>query len=427
MGGGTDPLAGLNDAQRQAAEAVRGPVAILAGAGTGKTTTITHRIAHQVRSGGVRGAADPGRDVHREGRRRAEGAARPARGRGRRGAHVPRVGPAAARHALAPVHRPRASRGLNAKSQILNPIANGLPGAYRFLPRRELAGEIEWAKNRLVNPAGYLEAIEAEGRTPPLPADLMQRTFKAYERTKGDRRMDFEDMLLMLVRLLDDEPEAARLVHERFHAFTVDEYQDVNPLQQALLDRWLGGRDELCVVGDDYQTIYTFTGASPEHLLTFPDRFPDATVVRLELNYRSSPQVLTVANALARSLGGFDKTLRATRDDGPSPTARAVRDADAEVAFVVDEARTLHADGVPWEQIAVLYRINARSEPYEEAFADAGDALSGARRLVPAPPRPPGGDREAPAARSHSRRRGRARRRRDRLARVRARRPGRGR
>ena len=261
---------------------------------------------------------------------------------------------------------------LNTKAQILNPIANGLPGAYRFLPRRELAGEIEWAKNRLVNPAGYLEAIEAADRTPPLPADLMQRTFAAYERTKGERRMDFEDMLLMLVRLLDDEPEAARLVHERFHAFTVDEYQDVNPLQQALLDRWLGDRDELCVVGDDYQTIYTFTGASPEHLLTFPERYPNATVVRLEENYRSSPQVLTVANALARSMGGFEKTLRATRADGPNPTARALPDAEAEVAFVIGEAQRLHGDGVAWEQIAVLYRINARSEAYEEALAAAG-------------------------------------------------------
>jgi DNA helicase-2/ATP-dependent DNA helicase PcrA len=176
----------------------------------------------------------------------------------------------------------------------------------------------------------------------------------------------------MLVRLLDDEPEAASLVRERFHAFTVDEYQDVNPLQAALLDRWLGGRDEICVVGDDYQTIYTFTGASPEHLLTFPDRYPGATVVRLEENYRSSPQVLTVANALARSMGGFAKTLRATRGAGPNPTARALPDGDAEVAFVVGEARRLHDSGVAWEQIAVLYRINARSEAYEEALAGAG-------------------------------------------------------
>jgi DNA helicase-2/ATP-dependent DNA helicase PcrA len=367
-----DPLAGLNDAQRRAAEALRGPIAILAGAGTGKTTTITHRIAHQVLAGAFDARSilavtftekAAGELKHRLARLGVDGV-------------EARTFHASALRQLGTLWPRFTGRDLpevlNAKAQILNPIANGLPGAYRFLPRRELAGEIEWAKNRLVSPAGYLEAIEAEGRTPPLPADLMQRTFQAYERAKADRRMDFEDMLLMLVRLLSDEPEAARLVHQRFLAFTVDEYQDVNPLQQTLLDRWLGGRDELCVVGDDYQTIYTFTGASPGYLLTFPERYPNAIIVRLEENYRSSPQVLTVANALARSLGGFDKSLRATRGDGPNPTARALPDADAEVAFVLGEARRLHETGVAWEQIAVLYRINARSESYEEALAAVG-------------------------------------------------------
>ncbi len=368
----SDPLAGLNEAQRQAVEATRGPVAILAGAGTGKTTTITRRVAHQVRTG----AFDARAVLAVTFTEKAAGELKRRLARlGVEGVEA-RTFHASALRQLGTLWPRYTGRDLpeilNAKSQLLNPIANGLPGAYRFLPRRELAGEIEWAKNRLVNPAGYLEAIEAAGRTPPLPADLMQRTFEAYERTKGDRRMDFEDMLLMLVRLLDDEEEAARLVLERFLAFTVDEYQDVNPLQQALLDRWLGGRDEVCVVGDDYQTIYTFTGASPEHLLTFPDRYPHATIVRLEENYRSSPQVLTVANALARSMGGFEKSLIATRGDGPAPTARALADADAEVSFVLDEARRLHEGGIAWEQIAVLYRINARSEPYEEALASAG-------------------------------------------------------
>ena len=373
MATGADPLEGLNSAQRQAAEAVRGPVAILAGAGTGKTTTITHRIANQVGSG----AFEPRQVLAVTFTQKAAGELK------RRLSELGVLTDVEARTFHASALRQLSSlwprftgrdlpEVLNTKAQILNPIANGLPGAYRFLPRRELAGEIEWAKNRLVNPAGYLEAIEAEGRTPPLPPDLMQRTFKAYERTKGDHRMDFEDMLLMLVRLLEDETDAARLVHERFHTFTIDEYQDVNPLQQALLDRWLGGRDELCVVGDDYQTIYTFTGASPESLLTFPDRYPNATVVRLEANYRSSPQVLTVANALARSLGGFHKTLHATRADGTNPTARALPDANSEVAFVVSEAARLRESGMPWEQIAVLYRINARSEAFEEAFAAAG-------------------------------------------------------
>jgi DNA helicase-2/ATP-dependent DNA helicase PcrA len=179
-------------------------------------------------------------------------------------------------------------------------------------------------------------------------------------------------MLALAVHMFGQHPETAERIRERFRAFTVDEYQDVNPLQQALLDRWLGERREICVVGDDHQTIYTFTGASPEHLLTFPDRYPDATIVRLEENHRSTPQILTVANALGQHLGGFRKELRATHPDGPSPTARLLADAGTEVAFVLGEIQRLHAAGVPLEGMAVLYRINARSEPFEEALADAG-------------------------------------------------------
>ncbi len=122
----------------------------------------------------------------------------------------------------------------------------------------------------------------------------------------------------------------------------MDEFQDVNPLQAGLLDRWLGDRDELCVVGDDYQTIYAFTGASPSHLLGFTTRFPHATVVRLEENYRSTPEVLVLANRLASRLGGFRKTLRPTRTSGPPPIARAAPDEETEVASVVEAVRGLH-------------------------------------------------------------------------------------
>src|SRR4029450_8204387 len=135
-------------------------------------------------------------------------------------------------------------------------------------------------------------------------------------------------------------------IRSRFGAFPVDEYQDVNPLQQALLDRWLGDRDEICVVGDDYQTIFSFTGASPSHLLEFPKRYPHAALVRLEENYRSSPEILVVANALAAHLGGFEKTLRATRAGGPSPTARQLPDPASEIAFVVGECGRLRGAGV---------------------------------------------------------------------------------
>jgi DNA helicase-2/ATP-dependent DNA helicase PcrA len=147
----------------------------------------------------------------------------------------------------------------------------------------------------------------------------------------------------------------------------------VNPLQAGLLERWLGTRDDLCVVGDDYQTIYAFTGASPEHLLDFTRRFPHATVVRLEENYRSTPEVLELANRLAPRLGGIRKTLRSNMPSGPSPIARAVPHEVAEVRVVVEAVRRLHLEEtVPLEEIAVLYRINARSEPFEEAFAAAG-------------------------------------------------------
>lgn len=365
-------LDGLNDEQRRAAEAVRGPVAILAGAGTGKTTTITHRIAHQVASGAFR--ANEILAVTFTEKASGELRARLAR-LGVEGVEA-RTFHAAALSQLSRSWTAHTGEPLpeilDSKAPLISSLANALPPPFRFQPRSELAGEIEWAKNQLLAPDDYLDAIDRGRHQPPIRADLMHGVFQGYERRKTRvGRLDFEDMLGLAVRLFDGWPEAARAVHARFSAFTVDEYQDVNPLQQALLDRWLGGRRELCVVGDDYQTIYSFTGASPEHLLSFPERYPEATIVRLERNYRSSPQVLTVANALASTMGGFAKSLRATRPDGPNPTARPLADEPAEVSFVVGEARKLHDHGVAWDEIAVLYRINARSESYEAAFAAA--------------------------------------------------------
>ena len=355
--GAEEILAGLNDAQRAAASAVRGPVAILAGAGTGKTTTITHRIAFQVASGTF-----PAERIlavtfteKAAGELKARLAALGVRGVEARTFHAAglsqlgRLWQAHTGEVLPEI--------LDRKAMLISALANALPRPYRFIPRGELANEIEWAKNRMVAPDAYLGELERSGHGPPILPELMHRVYEGYERRKQRTgRIDFEDMLGLAVRLFDEHPAAAAQVREHFHAFTVDEYQDVNPLQQALLERWLGGRDEVCVVGDDYQTIYTFTGASPEHLLSFPERYPDATVVRLEENYRSTPEVLAVANHLAERLGGFRKSLRATRPSGPSPTARPLPDPAAEVTFIVDEVRRLHHEGVP----------------FEEAFAAAG-------------------------------------------------------
>ena len=364
-------LAGLNEAQREAALALRGPVAILAGAGTGKTTTITHRIACQVRSGEF----EPSQILAVTFTDKAAGELkRRLQALGVEGVEA-RTFHSAALSQLSRLWSSNTGEPLpevlDHKAPLISSLANALPPPHKFLPRRELAGEIEWAKNRMIPPTRYLDLLG--DHEPPIPADLMHRVYDGYERRKTAMgRLDFEDMLGLALRLFDEHPEAAEQVRSRFAAFTVDEYQDVNPLQAGLLERWLGERDDLCVVGDDYQTIYAFTGASPEHLLGFTRRYPHATVVRLEENYRSTPEVLELANRLATRLGGFRKTLRATRPSGPPPLARAEPDEEAEVGAVVQAVRRLYQEeAVELEEIAVLYRINARSEPFEEAFAAA--------------------------------------------------------
>ena len=211
----------------------------------------------------------------------------------------------------------------------------------------------------------------------------MAGVFREYERRKeASGAIDFEDLLELTVRLYEEDKWALTALRERYAAFTVDEYQDVNLLQQTLLELWLGERDDLCVVGDDYQSIYGFTGASPEWLLgSRSARFPQAAVVRLEENYRSTPQVLALANRLVPKLGGAEKTLRATRPEGPEPDLRGFESPEDEGAFVLERVRALHAEGVPYEEMAVLMRLNARSVDFEELFADARIPFQGAALL----------------------------------------------
>ncbi|MEX2211247.1 MAG: ATP-dependent DNA helicase UvrD2 [Gaiellaceae bacterium] len=356
------PFPTLNAEQRRAAETVRGPVCILAGAGSGKTTTITARIARQVETG----AFAPGEILAVTFTDKAAGEMR---------ARLEALGVSGVRartfHAAALAqlgHFGSAPPILASKALILQPLVRALPKPYRFRPLRELATEIERAKNARLTPDGYLDALG--DHEPPVPADLALRVFRRYEERKREQgRIDFEDVLELTIRLFDERPAALAELRARYRAFTVDEYQDVNLLQQTLLERWLGERDDLCVVGDDYQSIYSFTGATPEYLLALPRRYPGAAVIRLEENHRSTPEVLAFANRLVPRLGGAEKRLRAVRAAGPEPVLLACADREAEVAAVVTRVRELD---VPYEQMAVLVRINARSEDFEEAFAAAG-------------------------------------------------------
>jgi DNA helicase-2/ATP-dependent DNA helicase PcrA len=369
-------LGALNPEQRRAAEAVRGPVCILAGAGSGKTTTITHRIANQVATRAflaeqilaVTFTDKAAREM------RARLAALEVEGVRAATFH------AAALAQLSFFGRVRDLQVLASKVLPLRWIGNSLPMPHKFTPAVDLATEVERAKNRRLTPETYLDGLGEH--EPPIPPELMQRVFRDYERRKTESgHVDFEDLLAQAVALYEEDRDALGVVQARYRAFTVDEYQDVNLLQQSLLELWVGDRDDLCAVGDDYQAIYSFTGATPHHLLSLPERYPHAAVVRLEENYRSTPQVLALANRLVPNLGGAEKTLRAARPDGPAPETRGFPSPADEAAYVLACVRELHVQGVPYEEMAILYRTNARSALWEETFTTAEIPFQGAALL----------------------------------------------
>ncbi|HEY7690925.1 MAG TPA: ATP-dependent DNA helicase UvrD2 [Gaiellaceae bacterium] len=360
----------LNAEQRRAVEAVRGPVCILAGAGSGKTTTITHRIAHQVSSGAF-------------GASRILAVTFTDKAAGEMKARLEQLGVTGVRastfHSAAlsqlRYFRPDAvGRILPSKALVVRNLMSALPSPYRFRAAGDLATEIEWAHNRRIPPGRYVDSLG--DHAPPIPPDLMLRIYRRYEELKREQGlMDFEDLLERTIETFDDEHAVAEL-RERYLAFTVDEYQDVNLLQQTLLERWLGPRDDLCVVGDDYQSIYGFTGATPSYLLGFQER---AQVFRLEENYRSSPQVLALANRLVPMLGGAEKTLRATLPEGPEPEVRPFATVEVEGAFLVERIRTASC---PLEEIAILCRTHLRLADFEGILHDAGIPSQGAALLT---------------------------------------------
>jgi DNA helicase-2/ATP-dependent DNA helicase PcrA len=361
-----DIFAGLNQEQRRAVEAVQGPVCILAGAGSGKTTTIMRRIANQVATRTFapseilavtftdKAATEMRTRVHALG---VDGI----RARTFHSAALAQL-----RHLAAEPP----GQVLPTKAVALRQIANSLPKPYKFRPAADLATEVEWAKNRCIPPDDYIDRLGTH--EPPIDQKHMAWVYREYERRKRAKGLvDFEDLLALTIDMYTADSWATERFRTRYKAFTVDEYQDVNLLQQRLLDQWLGERDNICVVGDDYQSIYSFTGATARYLLEMPRRFRGTLVVRLETNYRSTPDVLDVANRLAPKLGGADKVLRPTLEPGPRPDFRLFASPEHEVRFVAETARSLNEDGVPWEHMAVLYRTNYRSEEFEEGMSSA--------------------------------------------------------
>lgn len=365
---GTTALDGLNARQRAAAEAVTGPVCILAGAGSGKTRTITHRIAHQVATG----AARPEQVLAVTFTDRAAGELR------ERLRRLGTPGPlrTATFHAAAYAqlrHFWSRVTGRPLPGIVSSKVPLLLPAARRLrVEARDLAAEVEWAKARRLSSDQY--AAHALGRRPPVGAERMAAVFADYERDKDEANLiDFDDMILLTERMLREHEDVAAEVRGRYRFVTVDEYQDVNPAQDALLTAWLGDGDDLCVVGDDAQTIYGFAGASPDYLRGFRSRYPRATVVTLVDNYRSTPEVLQLANRLLGNAPGVStKRLVAHNPPGPAPRLTGFDDDEVERDAVVAQVRELLADGLPAGRIAICYRVNSQSEALEEALSRAG-------------------------------------------------------
>ncbi|MFC9298270.1 ATP-dependent DNA helicase UvrD2 [Streptomyces sp. NPDC057011] len=381
-------LLGLDPEQREVATTLRGPVCVLAGAGTGKTRAITHRIAYGVRSGQLM----PASVLAVTFTNRAAGEMRGRlRGLGAEGVQARTFHSAALRQLQ--YFWPKAVGGdvprlLERKIQF---VAEAGARCRIRLDRgelRDVTGEIEWAKVTQTVPADYPAAALKAGREAPRDMAEIAQIYGTYEQLKRDRGMiDFEDVLLLTVGILQDRHDIAEQIRAQYQHFVVDEYQDVSPLQQRLLDLWLGERDSLCVVGDASQTIYSFTGATPDHLLNFRNRYPQATVVKLIRDYRSTPQVVHLANGLLNQARGRAAEHRlelvSQREPGPDPVYAEYPDEPAEAEGVAARIRDLIAAGVPAGEIAVLFRINAQSEGYEQALADAGVPyqLRGAERF----------------------------------------------
>ena len=372
-------LAALDTEQRAVATAVRGPVCVIAGAGTGKTRAITHRLAYAVDIGVV----DPQRILALTFTARAAGEMRTRL----RALGVPNV---AARtfHAAAlkqlmyfwpHVLGGRFPSLLTTKTGFLGEAINraNVSATKSNSVLRDVAGEIEWAKVIGLAPDEYIKAVDDYARpirvsNNKVDATQIAKVYEAYESLKKqERAIDFEDVLLLTVGMLEEERDVRDRVRDQYRYFTVDEYQDVSPLQQRLLDLWLGKRDDICVVGDPAQTIYSFAGATPAFLLNFTNKYPSAEVIRLTSGYRSTPEIINTANTILRS-ASLGHELDAINEHGEKPEAQGFKTEKEEIDALVNLIRKDLTNGIHGYEIAILARTNSQLESFEAALNAAG-------------------------------------------------------
>jgi DNA helicase-2/ATP-dependent DNA helicase PcrA len=370
-------LEALDDDQRAVALATRGPVSVIAGAGTGKTRAITHRIAYAA----AIGTMDPQKVLALTFTARAAGEMRARL----RSLGVPTV---AARtiHSAAlkqllffwpTVFGGRTPDLITSKGSFISEAVRraGLTDQISTHNRelmRDIATEIEWAKVSQVAPEDFIDEISKRMTKPRVNAEQLVQLYTAYESVKKQElAIDFEDVLLLTAAMLEEESDVRERVQNQYRYFTVDEYQDISPVQQRLINAWLGTRNDICVVGDPAQTIYSFAGATPVFLNTFTQRFPDAQVIRLSTGYRSTPEITFAANSILR-VGAMGQELVAFNDHGSKPSVQGFKDEQSEITGVLAEITALMTQGTAPQEIAVLARTNAQLAAVERAMNREG-------------------------------------------------------
>ena len=370
-------LNALDPDQRAVATQVAGPLAVLAGAGTGKTRAITYRIAY----GAAVGAFDPSnvlavtftqRAAFEMRHRLAQLGVPKAQARTFHSAALRQL-----RHFWPTVVGGPLPDVIPHKASLVAASAARLGITIDRTNVRDIAAEVEWAKVSMVDAAHYASRVARLRRDVPagLDAGDMARLLDVYEDAKNERGViDFEDILIYLCGMLQERADVASIVRKQYRSFVVDEFQDVNLLQARLLDLWLGGRHDVCVVGDVAQTIYSFTGASPDYLTGFGRRHPGARIVELTRDYRSTPQIVSLANDVLARSSQREGTVRLSsqRDGGAQVTYRTYDDDRAEAEGVAASIADLIDAGMAPHSIAVLMRTNGQSQAFEEALGARG-------------------------------------------------------
>lgn len=375
-------LEGLDEDQKAVVTAIRGPVCVIAGAGTGKTRTITHRLAYAIGAGVI----DRSKTLSLTFTAKAAGEMRVRlRNLGINNATVRTFHSAALRqlsYFWSESFGGQFPKLLTSKSNALVDAISRTD--IRIAPQqnnlRDISGEIEWAKVNEIAPDLYVEGALKAGRSKAKNIlEDISKAYQSYEDLKrAERIIDFEDILLLTVGMLEEDRTVRERIRDQYRYFTVDEYQDVSPLQQRLLNLWLGNRDDICVVGDASQTVYSFAGATSAFLLNFNKRFPNAQTFYLTRGYRSTPEIIKSANSVLRSAGTIGVAtpeLASANASGTKPEIRAFptnKDEVSEIASNIKNFASTSSDIRILSEIAILARTNSQLDAYESALNSSG-------------------------------------------------------